>query len=278
MTHRPSDEKCPARGKNCNKCNGRDHFSRKCRSKNRRENRVRPYEHKPTQFKRRDDSKASVKQESHEPSAKNTSADTEETVKMIENYQSNMKDDYIFCINTDTVAENEIKCTIGGINVTATIDSGTKYNVMDVEAWEFLKAHQVQVLDQQKTVDRKFTAYGGHSLTVVGIFEAFIETTHKKRLADFYVVKDYGKILIGYETGIPLGVLKIGENVDQIEQENQLNKIKDFVVEIPMDKEVKPVAQPYRRVPVPIEAAVDRKIEELLQKGIIEKVKREEEE
>lgn len=266
--HRPSDDKCPARGKTCNRCNGRDHFGRKCRSKNR----ARPYDYKPTQSKRYNDAKPTVKQESDEPTAKKSNADTDETIKSIENYQSNMKDDYIFCINTDSVAENEIKCKIGGITVTATIDSGTKYNVMDVEAWEYPKANHVQVSEQEKTTDRKFTAYGGHSLTVVGVFEAFVETTHQKRLADFYVVKDYGKILIGYETGVPLGVLKIGENVNQIEQESQLNKIKDFVVEIPINKEVKPVAQPYRRVPVPIEAAVDRKIEELLKKEIIEKV------
>lgn len=267
--HRSSDEKCPARGKNCNKCNGRNHFSRKCRSNNKR---PRPFDNKPAQPKRYADSKAEVKQESDEPPAKKTNADSDETVKMIENYQSNMKDDYIFCINTDSVAENEIKCKIGGIDVAATIDSGTKYNVMDVEAWEYLKANNVDVLDQQNAASRTFTAYGGHKLTVVGIFEAFIETTHQKRLAVFYVVKDYGKILIGYETGIPLGVLKIGENVNQLEQESQLNKIKDFVVEIPIKEDVKPVAQPYRRVPVAIEAAVDRKIEELLQKGIIEKV------
>lgn len=93
-------------------------------------------------------------------------------------------------------------------------------------------------------------------------------------MANFYVVKDYGKILIGYETGVPLGVLKIGENVNQIEEQQKLNKIKDFVIEIPINEEVKPVAQPYRRVPVSIEAAVDQKIEELLQKGIIEKVKK----
>lgn len=230
-------------------------------------------DYKPPQSKRYDDSKAAIKQESDEPNAKKTNADTDETVKMIEHYQSNIKDDYVFCINTDAVVENEIKCKIGGVEVTATIDSGTKYNVMDVEAWEYLKANHIQVLDQQKAVERTFTAYGGHSLTVVGIFEASIETAHQKRLADFYVVKDYGKILIGYETGIPLGVLKIGENVNQIEPESQLNKIKDFVVEIPINKDVKPVAQPYRRIPVPIEAAVDRKIEDLLKKGIIEKVK-----
>lgn len=46
--HRSTDDKCPARGKTCNKCNGRDHFSRKCRSKKR----TRPFENKSFQPKR----------------------------------------------------------------------------------------------------------------------------------------------------------------------------------------------------------------------------------
>lgn len=213
-----------------------------------------------------------MKQESDEPASEKIH--TDETVKMIESYQSNIKEDYIFCINTnsDSKNENEIVCKIGGIAVKATIDSGTKYNVIDVNDWEFLKSKLVNVMEQRTETDRTFTAYGGHPLTNVGNFTATIETTYKQCIAEFYVVKDYGKFLIGYDTGIPLGVLKMGENVNRIEHTGTLSKIKDFVIDIPIDKSVKPVVQPYRRVPVPIEAAVDEKIEELLQKGIIEKV------
>lgn len=266
--HRSNDDKCPARGKTCNKCNGRDHFSRKCRSKKR----VRTFESKQTRQNEHDESKVGVKQESDEPTEKKSKPD--DTVKMIESYQSNIKGDYIFCIDTNTAlkSENEIDCKIGGVAVTATIDSGSKYNVIDVSDWEFLKSKLVNVSNQRTETDRTFTAYGGHTLTTVGIFSAVIETAHKQCVAEFYVVKDYGKILIGYDTAIPLGVLKMGENVNQIENTGALSKIKDFVVDIPIDKNVHPVSQPYRRVPVALEAAVDEKIEELLQKGIIEKV------
>lgn len=266
--HRSADDKCPARGKTCNKCNGRDHFSRKCRSVKR----FRPFENKPLRPKRNIEPVADVKQETDEPPSKKSSND--ETVKMIESYQSNIKGDYVFCINTnaDSKTENEIDCKIGGIDVRATIDSGSKYNIIDVNDWEFLKSKRINVIDQRKETDRSFTAYGGHPLTVVGIFTATIETAYKRCTAEFHVMKDYGKILIGYDTAISLGVLKMGENVDQVEHTGVLSKIKDFVVDIPIDESIKPVAQPYRRVPVPIEAAVDAKIEELLQKGIIEKV------
>lgn len=215
--HRSTDDKCPARGKTCNKCNGRDHFSRKCRSMKR----IRSFGNKSFRPKQNIESKTGVKQETDEPLEKKNN--TDETVKMIESYQSNIKGDYVFCINTntDSKTENEIDCKIGGIDVRATIDSGSKYNVIDVKDWEFLKSKLVNVLSQRKETDRTFTAYGGHPLTIVGIFTATIETAHKQCVAEFHVVKDYGKILIGYDTGIPLGILKMGENVNRVEHTGQ---------------------------------------------------------
>lgn len=91
-------------------------------------------------------------------------------------------------------------------------------------------------------------------------------------MGEFNVLENYGKILIGYETGVPLGVMKIGENVNEIEHNGQMSKIKGFVVDIPIKGDVKPVAQPYRRVLVPLEEAADKKIDELLEQGTIEKV------
>lgn len=90
--------------------------------------------------------------------------------------------------------------------------------------------------------------------------------------AEFYVVKDYGRVLIGYETATSLNVLKIGENVNRIEAKEKAGKIKGVVVHIPINPGVKPVAQPYRRIPVPLENAVNDKIDELPALGIIEKV------
>lgn len=132
--------------------------------------------------------------------------------------------------------------------------------------------HKIAVISQCKEVDQGFKAYGGYPLTVIGTFKAKIETAYNSCVADFYVLKDFGKILIGYQTGIPLGVIKIGENVNQITKGVPMSKIKGVIVDIPIDESVKPIAQPYRRIPVPLEEAVDRKIEELLEQGIIEKV------
>lgn len=80
--------------------------------------------------------------------------------------------------------------------------------------------------NQRKEVVHSFRSYGGHSLTAFGCFEAIIGKKYESVTTDFIVVKDYGKVLIGYKTGIPLRVMKIGECVNRIEQKNQMNKIK----------------------------------------------------
>lgn len=263
--HRAQDDKCPAKGKLCNKCGGKDHFSRKCRSKKR----ARPFNNKSSQDNV--DFRANTKSEFSEIPMKKTKSDENETVKLVNAYDSNVKDEYIFCI-TSGKSDNEIGCKVGGVPINVVIDSGSKYNIMGHKTWEYLKEKKIVVSKQRKDADHEFKAYGGHPLTVVGVFETKIETAYKNCVADFYVLQDYGKVLIGYKTGIPLGIMKIGENVNAIQQNGPLSKIKGFIVDIPIREDVKPVAQPYRRVPVPLEEAVDKKIDELLEQGIIEKV------
>lgn len=161
---------------------------------------------------------------------------------------------------------------IGSITVTVVIDSGSKYNIVDARAWEILKSNGIIVRNQRTTTDINFSAYGNHSLTFVGVFEARIETSKAKKDADFYVFRDYGKILIGYDTAMALNILKIGESINNVNAGRETGKIKGIVVNIPIDTNVRPVAQPYRRIPVALEEAVDAKINDLLRSGIIEKV------
>lgn len=49
-------------------------------------------------------------------------------------------------------------------------------------------------------------------------------------------------------------------------------KIRNVVVTIPIDESIKPVIQPYRRIPIPLESRVNKKIKELVESDIIEPV------
>lgn len=265
--HRQFDDKCPAKGKTCNKCGGANHFSRRCRTKgepNRKRNR-RVIE-KTEQSNDNAETRQMVKSEDEPPYKRKV----DDTVKFI---AAETENEYIFHIEqSGDRAKNEMECTIGGVKMTVVIDSGTKRNIIDVQAWEYLKANKVVVVRQGTSSNVHFSAYGDHPLTLVGVFEAEIRTTKHRMNAEFYVVKDYGRVLIGYETATSLKVLTIGENVNRIETEEKAGKIKGIIVNIPINPSVKPVAQPYRRIPVPLEKAVNDKIDELSALGIIEKV------
>lgn len=90
------------------------------------------------------------------------------------------------------------------------------------------------------------------------------------------VVKQQGQPLLGLDTAKEFGLVKFcvpePSTVAAITGLEPFNKIKGVQVEIPIDVSVKPVWQPYRRIPVPLEKAVDEKIDELLQQDIIEPV------
>lgn len=261
--HRQFDDKCPAKGKTCNKCGGANHFSRRCRSKKR----VRRVIDKTEQLNDNAETQTMIKSEDESYPAKRKMSDT---VKFV---TGETEKEYIFHIEqSGDRAKNEMECTIGGVKMTVVIDSGTKRNVIDVLAWEYLKANNVTVVHQSTSSNVNFRAYGENPLTLVGVFVAEIKTSKHKMNAEFFVVKDYGRVLIGYDTAISLNVLKIGEDVNQVEAKEKAGKIKGIVVNIPINPMVKPIAQPYRRIPVALEETVSEKIDELLALDIIEKV------
>lgn len=245
--HRASDDKCPAIGKTCNKCGKTNHFARKCRTRNIQE----------------------IKSEAKEPSPK-TRRDTQ-IVQAIERAQY---DDYedVFC-DTMTSDANMVWCTIGGIEIKAVVDSGSKYNIVDRDTWTELKAKNIQTTIRQKEVDIGFIAYGGHPLKFLGMFEATIKVANKQMSAKFYVANELGKMLLGFETATALNILKIGHEINQIETtDGKFGKIKGVIIDIPIKENAKAVQQPYRRIPAPLEKIVDEKIADLLDKGIIEKI------
>lgn len=259
--HKASAENCPAKGKTCNKCGGRDHFYRVCRSMKR----LRNFDAKSMQSQSQTKNEKSTKYD-ESPEVKRKRA---ETVKLV----TSDENEYVFCI-TEGEGSNVIECKIGNITTKAIVDSGSKFNLMDEKSWSDMKAKKILVSNQRKETDKVFKAYGGNTLTIMGVFEAKIEIGRKHVMADFYVIKGAGKLLLGRDSALMLGVLKIDCEAHNIEEKpvEPLSKIKDVIVEIPIKENAKPIMQAYRRVPVALEEAVDKKIEELLKQGIIEPV------
>lgn len=149
------------------------------------------------------------------------------------------------------------------------------YNLIDEKTWKYLKLYNVVVKNQRVKTNKIFKAYGGNLLSILGLFETKLVIGSKSIDADFYVVKEDGKFLIGRETGTSLGILKITIDVNEIieeKKEKAFGKIKGVVVDIPIKRDARPIAQAYRRVPIALEEKVNQKIDKLLAQGIIEKV------
>lgn len=257
--HKSNYEKCPAKGKECKNCGKKDHFARKC------------FTRTGSTLKRK------LNREGNDEKPNKIRHDSDEvSIQMIEDTKTTnaVYDDYedIFMLTTPKES-NSIWCKIGTIEVQAVVDSGSKYNIIDRDTWVKLKSMNIVTTMRQKNVDIGFRAYGGKRLKFLGMFEAILEVANKQVLARFYVADETGKFLLGLESALALKIIKIDYNVNCIiNKDDKIGKIKDILVEIPIKKNIKAVQQPYRRIPAPLEKAVDSKINDLLNKDIIEKV------
>lgn len=239
--HKNDSSSCPAINSTCLKCGFKGHFQKHCRTRaNKRKNTNLP---------------------SNNIKAKNSK------VELPKN-KDHTPVDYIFHIDDDAT----IDCQVGGVHIKMLIDSGSRSNIINDKTWELMKKSNVIVYNQAKSSDRTFLAYGAKDpLKVIGSFDSLIKVGNRSLTTKFYVIENGSRNLLGKETSISLGVLKIGFDVNSVEL-TQFPKFKDIQLEITIDKTVPPVCQPYRRVPIPLESKINKKIDELVKLDIIEPV------
>lgn len=238
--HIGRDPKCPARGQTCNKCHGKDHYAKMCRTKG---------------------------------------AGTRQTVNNIED----TKEDFAFAVNDGDMPR--LSFCVGGVNVRMLIDSGATSNVMGENAWEKLKSEHIKCRSYVPRTKRKLYSYSSSQpLAVKGAFTCDISIGNRTEHAEFIVIKGNGEPLLGKETATRLGVLKIGTDVFAVSDLRQVlqqqypevfkgvGKLKTRQVRLHINPEVRPVAQPLRRIPFNLRGAVESRIKELMDLDIIEPV------
>ena len=88
--------------------------------------------------------------------------------------------------------------------------------------------------------------------------------------ADFYVVDGNNPSLLGKNTAVDLGVLKLGINVilENVNDEYKdlfqgVGKLKNFKLKLHIDSGVEPVAQQLYIIPFTLRDKVDKKLQEL---------------
>lgn len=247
MSYGPHDSNCPAKDKKCHRCGKLGHFQRCCKTKS-------------TQQKRKMDKNQEEYRNSYKKPRKETGINSlEEEVQ------------YIFNMNDDAT----IECDIGGVKLKMLIDSGCQLNLISDKTWEYLKSNKIICSKQIKEPNKTLLAYGSKTpLYVMGSFEAVIKANGKVERTTIYVVENGSRDLLGKQTAMRLGVLKLGIRINQINHEpnKPFPKFKDVLVDIPINEGIKPVIQPYRKIPIPLEEKIDKKVQELLDLDIIEEV------
>lgn len=240
--HLSNDAKCPAKDKRCLKCDFMGHFQECCRTR-----RKRRYTNNAT-----------------DTSNKKPKIDITKNDKTSEI-------DYIFHLDEDSV----INCTMGGVNLDMLIDSGSKCNVITDKTWQVLKDNKIQITNQIRKPNKILLPYGNKvPLDVMGSFDTIISVDGRNKIATVYVIRNGTRDLLGKATAIELGVLQIGLHINTVDAKAPIvfPKFKGVTVQIPIDKTIKPVVQPYRRVPIPLEEKVTKKLEELKEADVIEEV------
>lgn len=260
--HISSEAKCPARGKICNHCKRLGHFESQCRI--RKSQSVDQTQTRPTSKKIR----------YVETTGRNVDSTSSEDVYSVEasEKEDSKKTYYAFYTGNDS---NIIECEVGGVHIDMLVDSGAEVNLVSEAAWEVLKAKGVRVKVSEKGSKHVLKGYASDQpLVILGTFVADIVIGQKQAEAKFFVIKSGQRCLLGDSTAKELGVLKIGVNISQVDATPKaLSKINGLQIHIHMNHAVKPVFQPVRRLPVALEDAVNRKLDDLIKRDIIEEKK-----
>lgn len=244
--HEATDQTCPARGKKCHVCGKLGHFRQWCKSQV-------AQKRKATETKKQD------RQENDTRNKK---------MRRVNNVEDAEEIDYVFYVDNDAT----IECVMGGVKLNMLIDSGCKPNLITDKTWKLLKSKNIICTKQVSKPDKTLIAYGSKTpLDVQGSFETLIETNGRSERTTVYVIGNGSRDLLGKDTAVLLGVLKLGIGISHI-ADKPFPKMKDVLIEIPIDEQMKPVSQPYRRIPIPIEDKINATIKELLDSDIIEEV------
>ena len=244
--HFARDPKCPAKDKECSKCHKKGHFAAVCKTKG------------------KDFGKHKV--------------------SYVNEHGNNEDDEYAFNI-TDETETGKITVTVGGVPVDMLIDSGASTNVINRSRWEELKKKHIKCVSTRAA--KKLYAYGATTpLQVIGTFTADVSVAGRCISSEFAVIEGKGEPLLGRKSAIELGVLKLHipeKPVNSVTVKEDLiarykdlfqgvGKLEGYQVKLHINPEVQPVAQPLRRPAFSLREKIERKLDELMQEDIIEKV------
>ncbi|KAK3720930.1 hypothetical protein QZH41_014537, partial [Actinostola sp. cb2023] len=241
---------CKAKGKICNSCGKLNHFARVCRSN---------------------------------PTSRNTVRNVTQ-----ENVTQDDDEDELYAYTIGSNARNKkspmCQLQVDGRKIQLMIDSGASVDLIDEVTFKEINKDNRKKLEK---TNHRIYSYGTDTpLPVLGTVTAELKSNTNSVTATLHVVKGKTGNLLGFDTAQNLGLLRIinQASIDDppvtkssIYEEYKclfegVGKVRDNVVKLHIDPDVKPKQQPHRRIPFHVRKDVERELERLEKLDIIEEI------
>lgn len=251
--HYAKAENCPAKGKKCNKCGHTGHFGKVCRGGKR------------SWEKRKEDGPYNRSQ-----------GFPNKRVRRIEQTEDDedKKRNFVFYLG------NRVKLSfvIGNCEIELRVDSGADITILSGRTWNKLKG-KMTFWDHKRFDDHSCFGYekGLPAITILGTIMTKIQFKDRSIDEKIYIAPNGNDDLIGFKAATALKALFVGDVKQLTDQltinminEEKFPKIAGYSVELEIDNSIKPVQQPFRKIPIALEDKVEEKVCELLKMDIIE--------
>ncbi|XP_058811015.1 uncharacterized protein LOC131675899 [Topomyia yanbarensis] len=161
------------------------------------------------------------------------------------------------------------------------VDSGSPANIIRECTFQKLKEGGANIMNERNADDLHLQSFASDSkILFTRAFEAEIMVPDAEAgVWTHLLVAPKGQTdLLSKATAFALGVLKIGYSMNQISSESdyttmdsEFPKLPGPALKIQVDGHIKPVVQAARRLPISMEADVEKVIQDLIDKKIIER-------
>ena len=285
------DEIFPAKGKACRLCQKMNHFRRCCRSTRRNTT--------PTSGV----NKVNLENNEHQPQQNEHATTSKNQVDKNEHPEESSSDDeYLYSLGEgkhyttkSKVKSPKIIVKIRDTPTEVMIDTGASVDIIDEDAFSRLQNNSSKKsrppISLRKTKTKVYGFGAGKPLPIIGRFDVEIESSSCIVPTTVYVMQGKFGSLLSYETALALELVKLTINATdnqkpETQEETKLQQLLDEYddrfhgvgklehcqVHLHIDKNVKPTAQPHRRIPFHLRQELDQELTRLEKDGIIEEI------
>lgn len=253
-THEFIKGKCPAYGKVCEYCKGKNHIAKACKKK--QNNKIKNIE-------------------TREESNSDGSPEEEEYSLVINK------------LSQKGHSDSEAECTIKykkkkkWHDIKCLIDTGADECLVGIE--NLKKMYDCNDINQKlKLSHKKLYDFGGHNIIIEGEFDIKLKHKTATHNVTFQVVQTNHKPLLSYKISKQMGLIKICKKILNSDSDTRhlINKYDSVFqgfgrfsgeLDLEIDTEVRPVVQKARRVPLALREPLKEELHRLEQQGIIQK-------